>query len=259
LSIRLNKLLANRGIGARRKCDLLVQEGRVRVNGKIVREPGTIVEEDRDRIEVEGRGLPPRAQLRYYVLNKPVGVITTLDDPEGRRTIRDYLPPGSRLYPVGRLDADTSGLLVLTNDGDLAHRLMHPRYGVEKVYRVWLDRAPSPGQLARLRDGVEFEPGVTSAPARVKPLDAGRQGGLIELAIHEGRYRQVRRMCEAVGHPVVRLVRTRIGPLRDGSLKPGAWRALTQAEVRRLYEAASASEEAEGEPAKSPEADGTPG
>src|SRR5205085_10513542 len=145
--------------GPRRKCDTLIQDGHVRINGKIVREPGTMVEEDRDRIEVNGRGLPPRAEHRYFVLNKPVGVISTLDDPEGRRTIREFLPPGPRLYPVGRLDADTSGLLVLTNDGDMAHKLMHPRYGVEKVYRVWLDRVPSAGQLHRLREGVEFDEG----------------------------------------------------------------------------------------------------
>jgi len=162
LTIRLNKLLARRGLGARRKCDLLIQEGRVRVNGQIVREPGTMVEPERDRIEVAGRALPPPATHRYYALNKPVGVISTLSDPEGRRTVREFLPPGSRLFPVGRLDADTSGLLLLTNDGELAHRLMHPRYGVEKVYRAWLDRSPTESQLARLRDGVEFEPGVVS-------------------------------------------------------------------------------------------------
>src|SRR5207237_5060290 len=143
---RLNKLLAERGLGARRKCDALIQDGHVRVNGTIVREPGTQVEPERDRVQVDGRPLPRAAEPRYFVLNKPVGVITTLEDPEGRRTVREFLPPGGRLFPVGRLDADTSGLLMLTNDGELAHRLMHPRYGVEKVYRVWLDRAPSPGQ-----------------------------------------------------------------------------------------------------------------
>ena len=129
MSLRLNKLLAQRGVGARRKCDALIQQGRVRGNGRVVLEPGTRVEPDRDRVEVSGRPLPPPAALRYYALHKPVGVISTLDDPEGRRTIRDLLPPGSRLFPVGRLDADTSGLLLLTNDGELAHRLMHPRYG----------------------------------------------------------------------------------------------------------------------------------
>jgi 16S rRNA U516 pseudouridylate synthase RsuA-like enzyme len=158
VSVRLNKFLAQRGVGARRKCDTLIEEGRVRINGQIVRELGTQVEPERDRVEVDGKPLPPPATHRYYVLNKPVGVITTLDDPEGRPTIAEFLPPGSRLFPVGRLDADTSGLLMLTNDGTLAHRLMHPRYGVEKVYRVWIEHPASEGQLARLRSGVEFEP-----------------------------------------------------------------------------------------------------
>jgi 23S rRNA pseudouridine2605 synthase len=239
LSIRLNKLLARRGVGARRKCDVLIQQGRVRVNGHVVREPGTMVEPERDRIEVAGHALPPPAEHRYYVLNKPVGVISTLDDPEGRRTIRDLLPPGPRLFPVGRLDADTSGLLVLTNDGELAHRLMHPRYGVEKVYRVWVDRAPSAAQLARLRDGVEFEPGIVSEPARVRPLPADAGRGLIEIGIHEGRYRQVRRMCEAVGLRVTGLHRWAYGPVRLGMIERGMWRELSAEEVARLRAASA--------------------
>src|SRR5206468_3646591 len=141
-----------------------------------------------------GRPLPEPAAPRYYALHKPVGVITTLHDPEGRRTVRELLPPGRRLFPIGRLDADTSGLLLLTDDGELAHHLMHPRYGVEKVYRVWIDRLPDPHQLARLRRGVEFEPGVVSAPARVRVPRPGATDPLLEIALHEGRYRQVRRM-----------------------------------------------------------------
>src|SRR5205085_2346326 len=178
--VRLNKLLAQRGVGARRKCDALIQSGAVRVNGQVIREPGTQIEPERDRVDVNGRRLAAAPELRYYALNKPVGVITTLDDPEGRRTLREFLPPGPRMFPVGRLDADTSGLLVLTNDGELAHRLMHPRYGVEKVYRVWLDRPATEAQLARLRGGVEFEPGITSAPARAKGLQSDDSRGLIE-------------------------------------------------------------------------------
>src|SRR5262245_37003019 len=162
--VRLNKLLAMRGLGARRKCDALIQAGSVRVNGTVVREPGVRVEPDRDRVEVHGRPLPGRSLPRYLMVHKPVGVITTLDDPAGRPTVRGLLPPGPRLFPVGRLDAETSGLLVVTNDGDLAHHLMHPRYGVRKVYRVRTDRPPDPEQLRRLRSGVEFERRVTSAP-----------------------------------------------------------------------------------------------
>ena len=168
MSIRLNKLLAQAGLGARRKCDTLVQSGAVRVNGAVVLEPGLAVEPERDRIEVHGRPLPPRDRPAYFVLHKPVGVISTMSDPEGRRTLRDFQPPGARVFPVGRLDADTSGLLILTNDGSLAHHLMHPRYGVTKLYRVHVDRAPSPEMLRRLREGIEFEPGVRSAPARVR-------------------------------------------------------------------------------------------
>ncbi len=236
MSVRLNKLLAQRGIAARRKCDELIRSGLVRVNGAVVTEPGTQVEPQRDRVLVRGRPLPAAASLRYFVLNKPVGVITTMHDPEGRRTVAGMLPPGGRTYPVGRLDADTSGLLILTNDGELAHRLMHPRYGVEKQYKVRVSRAPSPGQLARLRDGVEFEPGIVSQPARVHLFEAG-DGAVIGIALHEGRYRQVRRMCEAVGLPVVTLHRAAYGPLRLGPLERGTWRELSAAEVAALKEA----------------------
>jgi 23S rRNA pseudouridine2605 synthase len=239
LSVRLNKLLAERGVGARRKCDLLIQEGRVRVNGEVVREPGTQVEPGRDRIEVAGRRLPPPAPRRYFVLNKPVGVITTLEDPEGRRTVRDFMPGGGRLFPVGRLDADTSGLLILTNDGELAHHLMHPRYGVEKVYRAWVGSAPSPGQIARLRRGVEFEPGIVSEPARVRVARVENGRGLVEIVVHEGRYRQVRRMLEAVGLDVHALHRAAYGPLTLGALERGMWRELSEGEVERLRAASS--------------------
>lgn len=232
--IRLNKLLAERGIAARRKCDALIEEGHVRVNGEVVRELGTKVEPDRDRVLVHGRPLPRRAELRYFVLNKPVGVITTLDDPEGRRTVRELMPPGSRLFPVGRLDADTSGLLLLTNDGELAHKLMHPRYGVEKVYRVRLDREPTAGQLERLERGVEFEPGLTSGPARAYRAKTGFEAIMVEIAIHEGRHRQVRKMFEAVGLPVRGLHRIAYGPVRLGPMARGMWRELSAEEVAKL-------------------------
>ena len=252
MSTRLNKLLANRGIGARRKCDTIIAEGRVRVNGRLVSEPGTTVDEQRDRIEVDGRPLPKPQKLAYFVINKPVGVITTLDDPQGRPTIAQLLPRGQRLYPVGRLDADTSGLLLLTNDGDLAHKLMHPRYGVEKVYRVRLDREPGNRQLERLASGVEFEPGVVSAPARVRRIDPGFDAIMIEIIIHEGRFRQVRRMCEAVGLMVTGLHRVGYGPIRMGPLARGMWRELSESELERLRAAAArpVRRDAPGRPAR---------
>ena len=233
-AIRLNKLLASRGLGARRKCDALIAAGSVRVNGTVVKEPGTHVLPERDRIEVHGRPIPGRATLRYLMVHKPVGVITTLDDPEGRPTIRTLLPPGPRMFPVGRLDAETSGLILVTNDGTLAHHLMHPRYGVRKVYRARLDRLPDAEQIRRLREGVEFEPRVVSAPCEVRVLRARPDRAEIEIVLHEGRYRQVRRMCEAVGLAVVRLHRPIYGPLTLGELPRGAWRDLTAEEVRRL-------------------------
>lgn len=252
MTIRLNKLLSSRGIGARRKCDAIVAEGRVRVNGRVVLAPGTMIDERRDRVEVDGRPLPKSQKHSYFVINKPVGVITTLDDPQGRRTIAEFLPRGRRLFPVGRLDADTSGLLLLTNDGDLAHRLMHPRYGVVKVYRVRLDREPGPRQLERLARGVEFERGVTSAPARVRRIDPGFDAIMIEIAIHEGRFRQVRRMCEAVGLNVTGLHRVGYGPVRLGPLARGMWRELADSEVERLR-AASSEPRRRGAPASAPE------
>ena len=232
--MRLNKLLASRGLGARRKCDALIQAGSVRVNGTVVKEPGTQVMPDRDRVEVHGRPIPGRAALRYLMVNKPVGVITTLDDPQGRPTVRTLLPPGPRMFPVGRLDAETSGLIIVTNDGALAHHLMHPRYGVRKVYRARLDRPPDADQIRRLREGVEFEPGIVSAPCEVRVHSARADRAEIEIVLHEGRFRQVRRMCEAVGLRVEKLHRPTYGPVTLGELPRGAWRELTPDEVQRL-------------------------
>jgi 23S rRNA pseudouridine2605 synthase len=170
----------------------------------------------------------------YFVLNKPVGVITTLNDPEGRRTVRELLPRGARVYPVGRLDADTSGLLLLTNDGDLAHRLMHPRYGVAKVYRVRLAREPRPEQLKRLSSGVRFDRNLVSGPARARRIDPGFDAIMIEVIVHEGRFRQVRKMCEAVGLEVTGLHRVGYGPIRLGPLARGMFRELSDEEVAKL-------------------------
>jgi len=173
------------------------------------------------------------------MLHKPVGVITTLRDPEGRKSVADLIPKEGRLYPVGRLDADTSGLLIVTNDGELAHHLMHPRYGLTKFYRVLLAREPNDAQLARIAAGVEFEPGLWSAPARVRRRDPVPRGAVIEIALHEGRHRQVRRMCEAVGLTVLGLHRWAYGPLKLGELARGVWRELSEEEVELLRRASA--------------------
>jgi len=239
VTVRLNKHLASRGIASRRRCDLLVRSGVVRVNGVVCTAPGTPIDPARDVVEVEGRVVPGRPRPLYYVLHKPVGVICTLRDPEGRRTIAELMPRGPRLFPVGRLDADTSGLVIVTNDGDLAHHLMHPRYGVTKCYRAHADRPPSPAMLERLKHGIEFEPGVVSAPAAVRVLDATPGDTVIEIALHEGRYRQVRRMLEAAGVAVHRLHRWAYGPLKLGGLPRGESRALTPEEVAALRAASA--------------------
>ena len=178
-------------------------------------------------------------KLVYYLLNKPEGVVTTAADTHGRPTVVEYVPDEPRVFPVGRLDADTEGLLILTNDGDLAHRLTHPSYGVEKVYYAHVSGSPDTRDVRRLRTGVPLDDGPT-APAKVIEVSPG----LLRITIHEGRNRQVRRMFDAVGHPVERLVRTRIGPITDRRLKPGEWRRLTTAEVRKLQESASGPDKA---------------
>lgn len=226
MSIRLNKLIAWRGVAARRKADQLIADGSVKVNGVVVRELGTMVDEQRDHVTVLGKALPRPQRMRWFMLHKPVGIISTVSDPEGRRTVRDLLPTGTRVFPVGRLDADTSGLLLLTNDGPLAHKLMHPRYGVEKVYRVRLATPPQAHQLRRIAQGVRFDEGMVSAPAQVRQIDPGFDAIMIEIRIHEGRFRQVRRMCEAVGLEVLALKRVRIGRIPLSHLPQGQWRYL---------------------------------
>ncbi|NMD25122.1 MAG: rRNA pseudouridine synthase [Actinobacteria bacterium] len=230
---RLQKVLAVRGWGSRRVCEDMISDGRVTVNGATA-VLGRRVDTDHDLVEVDGVPIGVRPGLVYYLLNKPEGVVTTAHDPQGRRTVVQIVPAEPRVYPVGRLDVATEGLLLLTNDGDLAHRLAHPSHGVEKEYLAEVDGAPGGGAVRRLRDGVELEDGIT-APAKVSQPSPG----VLRITIHEGRNRQVRRMCEAVGHPVHRLVRVRIGPLRDAQLKPGEWRELSQAEVRSLVESAA--------------------
>jgi 23S rRNA pseudouridine2605 synthase len=224
--MRLNAYLARAGIASRRKADELIKAGRVRVNG----EPGQLntFVESRDVVEVDGERVA-RQELAYVLLNKPAGVVTTASDPQGRPTVVSLVAHGSRVVPVGRLDVETTGALLLTNDGPLAHRLAHPRYGVEKVYDVETWKEPTDEALRRLAAGVELEDGLTS-PARVRRLGAGR----FELVLHEGRNRQVRRMCEAVGYRVRRLHRSLYAGLGVDGLAPGEWRELTENEVERL-------------------------
>lgn len=224
--MRLNAFLARSGVASRRRADDLIRAGRVRVNGA----PGQLntVVGRHDVVEVDERRVQLQA-LAYVLLHKPAGVVTTARDPQRRATVVELVPAEPRVVPVGRLDADTTGALLLTNDGDLAHRLAHPRYGVPKVYEADVEGRPSADALARLRDGVELEDGVT-APAEARRLGPSR----IELTLHEGRNRQVRRMCEAVGHPVLRLHRSRYAGLRLGKLEPGGWRKLTKEEVSEL-------------------------
>ena len=231
---RLQKVLARCGVGSRRACEQLIDAGRVLVNGAVAR-LGQRVDPERDRVELDGRVLGTASGTVYYLLNKPGGVVTTAADPQGRPTAVALVPRRPRVFPVGRLDAETEGLLLLTNDGELAHRLTHPSFGVEKEYLAEVEGVPPPQALRRLRQGIELEDGRT-APARV-----GRVGDRgLRITIHEGRNRQVRRMCEAVGHPVVRLVRTRVGPLTDRELAPGQWRELSVSEVRALERAVRA-------------------
>ena len=232
---RLQKVLAALGWGSRRLCEELIADERVSVNGEVAvlgRRVDTMV----DVIAVDGVPIGARPDFVYYLLNKPRGVISTAHDPQGRPTVVDLVPQSPRVFPVGRLDGDTEGLILLTNDGDLTHFLTHPSKGVEKEYVVLLRGNPrlTERQLRKLRDGVELDDGIT-APAKV----GQRSDSTVAITIHEGRNRQVRRMIEAVGHEVERLVRTRIGPIMDTRLKPGTWRELSLAERRALIEAMS--------------------
>jgi 23S rRNA pseudouridine2605 synthase len=228
--VRLNAYLARAGIASRRGADELIGAGRVRVNGEVAA-LATFVSV-RDVVEVDGRRVEPEA-LAYVLLHKPAGVVTTARDPHGRPTVVGLVGHERRIVPVGRLDVDTTGALLLTNDGALAHRLMHPRYEVDKVYEAEVEGEPSEEALRRLREGVELEDGRTS-PARARRIGPSR----VELAIHEGRKHQVKRMLEAVGHPVRRLHRREYAGLTLDGLAPGEWRELRSAEIERLGRAA---------------------
>jgi 23S rRNA pseudouridine2605 synthase len=230
--MRLAKYLAAAGVASRRASEDIVRAGRVTVDGARITDPAHEVTPEA-RVSVDGQPVAPVTELLVYAVNKPAGVVSTARDPQGRPTVVSLVPTNLRLYPVGRLDIDTTGLILLTNDGELAHRLTHPRYEVPKTYRVRVGRAGgapiSARALEALRSGVELDDGVT-APAHVNQIAADT----LELTIHEGRKRQVKRMCEAVGHPVKKLERIRFGPLELGALAPGAHRLLTAEEVEAL-------------------------
>ncbi|HEX6391735.1 MAG TPA: pseudouridine synthase [Solirubrobacteraceae bacterium] len=231
--MRLAKYLAHHGVASRRAAEKLVFDGRVRVDGEIVLDPARDVATQ--VVEVDGERVAGETQRVVYALNKPAGVVSTAKDTHGRPTVVDLLGAARRLYPVGRLDADSTGLILLTDDGDLAHRLTHPSFEVPKTYRAHVDggRVKEPA-LQQLRDGIELDDGLT-APAKVRQV----RSGVLELTIHEGRKRQVKRMCAAIGHPVTRLERVAFGPLRLGELPEGEARKLTPAEIERLRSAAA--------------------
>jgi 23S rRNA pseudouridine2605 synthase len=235
--VRLQKVLAAAGVGSRRHCEEMIGEGRVEVDGEIVRRYGARVDPQIQIIRVDGRRIPGREDLVYMALNKPAGVVTTMSDPRGRPTIADYLGDrGERLFHVGRLDYDTEGLMLLMNDGDLAHRLAHPRYGVLKTYLADVS-GPLQRDLGRqLMTGIELSDGVASADG-FRVVERVGPRALVEITLHEGRKHIVRRMLAEVGHPVSRLVRTQVGPVSLGSLRPGTTRRLSTREIGDLYAA----------------------
>lgn len=228
----MQKALAAAGLGSRRKCESIIEAGRVKINGRPAR-LGDRVDPERDRVTVDDIPLDLTVEKRYFLLNKPAGYVTTARDSRGRPTVMDLIHEEGRFFPVGRLDKETRGLLLITNDGYLAQRLTHPRHGVEKIYVVRAEGYLTPRGLSRLRKGIRLEEGTT-APAGVKVLD--KKGGrcVLEITIHEGRKRQVRRMCAAVGLKVEDLIRTRLGPLDLKGVEEGAYRPLTSAEIESL-------------------------
>jgi 23S rRNA pseudouridine2605 synthase len=240
--VRLQKVLAQAGIGSRRACEAMISDGRVEVNSEVVTGQGRRVDPERDVIRVDGARIPPPRRHLYLALNKPRGVVVTMDDPQGRRTVADLLAENARrslkkerLFHVGRLDADSEGLLILTNDGDFAHKLAHPSYQVPKTYIVEVTGAVSPQTLRRLRSGITLEDGPVR-PTSVKIVSSAGEKTLLKITLQEGRNRVVRRTMEAVGHPVRRLSRIGIGPVRLGNLQVGEYRELTREELGGLLD-----------------------
>ncbi len=229
-SERVHKVMARLGLASRRASEEMIIQGRVRINGTVA-EIGDRLSGD-DELKVDGHVYSAMPEMEIYLLNKPAGVVTTAADPQGRETVVDLIETSTRIFPVGRLDLDSEGLLLLTNDGQLTHRLTHPSFGIDKEYLVAVEGQPSRLAVRTLREGVELDDGMT-APAKVSVVNPGT----VKIILHEGRNRQIRRMCDAVGHPVRRLVRTRIGPISDHRLKPGQWRKLLPDEVLSLQRA----------------------
>ena len=229
--MRLQKYIAQCGIASRRHAEEMIKAGRVRVNGVKVTEMGTLVS-GRDKVEVDGKPIKKEKRLVYIMLNKPAGYVTTVSDPQGRKTVLDLVQGvEERVYPVGRLDYDTTGLLILTNDGDFAYKSTHPGHETKKTYIAEVSGLPSNETLRTLREGVVLD-GIPTSPAEVEVIEIRDKSSVLKIIIHEGRNRQVKRMCEAVGHPVLKLKRTAIGKLTLGNLKPGEWRYLSGHEIK---------------------------
>jgi 23S rRNA pseudouridine2605 synthase len=245
---RLQKIISTAGVASRRAAEELITQGRVEVNGRTVRTLGTKADPERDEIKVDGRRIKEQKRKRYILLYKPRGYVTTRSDPQGRPTVMDLLKGVKEyVYPVGRLDYDSEGLLLLTNDGDLAARLMHPSHEIEKVYEARVRGVPAPEDLERLAKGIVLD-GKRTAPAKIRLADrppkvtaSGAEQAFVEVVLHEGRQRQVRRMFESIGHPVARLRRMRIGPITDEQIPIGHWRDLTPQEIARLQRSAGLS------------------
>lgn len=235
--MRLNKFLAAAGVASRRGSEALILSGRVLVNGRPADGLGTVIDPDADTVTVDGRRVEQEPSPVYILLNKPAGVLTTVSDPFGRQTVMHLLTGvTSRVFPVGRLDGDTEGLLLLTNDGDLAHAVMHPRFSLEKEYDVLVEGRPSTESLRRLATGVPIDDRMTApATVRVRAQEAG--GTRLSIVLHEGRKRQVRRMCAFIGYPVLALRRVRVGPLTVADVPVGQWRPLTDDEIAALKQA----------------------
>jgi pseudouridine synthase len=235
--LRLNKILAQAGLTSRRGADLLVLEGRVAVNGVVVREPGTLADPGVDDVRVDGRPVGAAEPRQYMLLHKPAGYVTSRHDPEGRAVVTDLVPTAARLYPVGRLDVDVEGALLLTNDGALTHRLLHPRYGLPRVYEAEVEGAVTQAALRRWRRGVRLDDGL-AVPLAAELLRAGTRTSGVRLTFTEGRKHEVKRYCAALGHPVIRLRRVAFGPITLGHLPVGAARPLTRNELTALRAAA---------------------
>ena len=234
MQIRLNKFLAQAGVASRREVDKMIAEGRIEVNGQVVQVLGYKIDDEKDRVDVEGRRVEKEEELVYLMINKPPGYLVTLKDNFQRPTIQQLLPSlRKRVFPVGRLDYDSSGLLLLTNDGELAYRLTHPRFKVPKAYLVKVKRDPDPSELTRLEKGIYLD-GKKTAPAKIAQIRGDPKKSLLKIEIYEGRKREVKRMFQAIGHKVLQLQRINFGGLGLGNLKMGKWRFLTRKEIDSL-------------------------